>query len=130
MVRSVVCALIVASSVFAGCSASPESKAKANVAKHLAKRLNDPDSYKPADWGALTAVSGCPNVKHYIQHEYRAKNKLGGYVTTTDIFLLKDDLNVYLEMSEDSLSTIRQSRRFADASLEEIIRDFADKPKE
>lgn len=161
MGRTAICAVIAASSIFAGCStapegeastspkqkastategqasavpeveasASPEDKAKTNVTKYLARKLNDPDSYKPAEWGALTPVTGCPNVKHYIQHVYRAKNKFGGYVATTDVFLLKDDLDVYFEMSEDSLSKIRQLQQFADASLEEIIREFADKPE-
>ena len=114
---------------FAGCSPSPEGKAKANVAKRLANTLNDPDSYKPADWGSLTPVSGCPNVKYYIQHKYRAKNKLGGYVASTDLFLLKNDLDVFVVVDEDSLSTIRQSRQFQDASLDEIIRGFVDTPK-
>ena len=129
MGRTAICALFVASSFFASCSPSPEGTAKANVAKYLAKKLNDPDSYKPVDWGMLTPVSGCPNVRHYIQHGYRAKNKFGGYVATTDLFLLKDDLDVFFEMPQDTLSTIRRLRQFQDASVAENIRDYIDKPK-
>ncbi len=50
------CALFVASSFFASCSPSPEGTAKANEAKYVAKKLNDPDSYKPVDGGTLTPI--------------------------------------------------------------------------
>lgn len=125
------CVLLVTAGILAaGCSPSPEAKAKTNVTKFLAKRLNDPESYKGGAWGELTAVEGCPNVKHYIQHEYRAKNQFGGYVATSDYFLLEDDLEVFSEMSQKDMETVRKLDHFKSASMGEIVRRFVDTQKE
>ncbi len=110
-------------------SLSAEDKAKKSVAKYLSKHLNDPDSYKEAEWGELTPVAGCPNVTHYIQHTYRAKNKMGGYAPANDFFLMTKDLNVFFEVSQSDLDKIRGMQQFKDSSTAEIIRDFIDTPK-
>jgi len=121
--------ILVAVSVLAcGCS-SQEGKAKASIAKYLAKKLNDPESYKAGDWGKLTPVSGCPNVKYYLQHDYRAKNGFGGYASADDLFLLRDSLDVFFEISSDQLATIRKTNQYKGKTIDQIIREFADSPK-
>lgn len=111
-----------------GCSASAEAKAKTSVTKYLAKRLNDPESYREAEWGKLTAVSDCPTVKHYIQHQYRAKNQLGGYVAADEFFLLADSFDVVVAVSQEDMFKLARLARPRNPSTAEIIREYIDKP--
>ena len=69
---------------------SKEDEAKDNVGVYLRRILNDPGSYKPAEWGPLIQ-SGAG---YRIAHTYRAKNGFGALMLGGATFTLDSNLEV------------------------------------
>ena len=77
---------------------SKQSKAEALVKAALQAKLNDPKSYESVSFSSLEKLTDTVFVndgksekvtydgQYEIEHTYRAKNALGGVITTSDIF--------------------------------------------
>lgn len=61
------------------------------VEKYLKKHLKDPKSYEGIEWSKVTKND---SGQFMVRHKYRAKNSLGGYVVSNQVFMMDSNGNV------------------------------------
>lgn len=96
-------ALLAVSMLLAGCSQTPEEKAKAIITKAINDELDDPSTYEPIEFGALdSAITSLDNHREYV--------------------LMVDLVKVLVEKSETHLNLAKMYQGISQYSFDDEMR--------